>query len=1222
MKRAANKAERLLQIEALLLEHPEGLTQAEIARRVGVNRSTVHRYLPDLDRFCVYETPDGKLAIDRDHYLTNVRLTLHEAMAFHLAARLMATRTDKHNPHAASALRKLGLSLEKLAPLISDHLAASADVMDDQARRHDPVYMEALETLTRAWSLGRKVSLKHQMADQRVFTYTFAPYFIEPYAVGRTTHVIGWREPPDALRTFKIERIKAITILEEAYTIPADFAPRDLLADAWGIWYTEEEPVQVVLRFHPRVAHRVRETQWHRSEQVEEQPDGGLIWRAAVAEPQEMLPWIRGWGGDVEVLAPEGLREGLMAEVRKLALLYDVGNVQPPPLYQRLWAKTDRKTGQTHPLICHMIDVAAVTLTMWRDVLTDSIRGQFANALQLDEDEAARLIAFWGGLHDLGKATPNFQRKYAPAKAELTEAGLLFPKAYGRESFYHGTGSAVLLPEFLAAHSGLGRRWSRRIGSAVGGHHGAWPIPRDIVRLGSSRLGDEQWVTARRGLVDALTRILDPPKVRSLELAVDDRNALLTLLSGLISVADWIGSMQRYFPFVEAPVDEEQYAARAAGQARAALAELNWTGWKPPTDEVSFAELVDLPHPRPMQSAAIALSEQLNRPSLVIIEAPTGVGKTEAALYLADHFAHTLQQRGVYVAMPTMATSNQMFGRVWEVLSRRYPEMTVEPLLVHSQARWSRAEPPPEVTISDQDLRDTDQEIQSMAWFLPRKRSLLAPFGVGTVDQTFLSVLQTRHFFVRLFGLSHKTVIFDEVHAYDTYMSALFQRLLGWLRAVGASVVILSATLPEGTRRDLLRAYAAVSEDDLPASTYPAITWAMEDEVGVVPTEGPEDRTVALAWIDRSPRTIVERLAERLTEGGCAAVICNTVGRSQEVYRALRDAGIVAEEDLILFHARFPPAWRDEIERDVLSRFGKRGNRPHKAIVVATQVIEQSLDLDFDLMVSDLAPVDLLIQRCGRMHRHERQTRPERLSCRRLIIAGPNCSDGDFDVGADDWIYDRYVLLRSYLTLQGRSSIVLPQETETLIQSVYGEDEGADDDGSSSASAAALAEARQDMERRRDEEIDEALKRLIPRSQSQRLLEERNLMLEEDSPEMHRTFQALTRLGPPSVPVVCLHQTEIGLKLEPSGSGPTVDLDQEPGADLTERIARHTLDVRHGAVFHNLVQQPVPSGWRDHPLLRDHRAVIFRDGLCPLPGTPYALRLCYEFGLEIEKEAS
>ena len=194
--------------------------------------------------------------------------------------------------------------------------------MDGEDRRRDPAYLEVLETLTRAWSDGRVAHVWHQMPDGQVYDYDFAPYFIEPYAVGQTTHVIGWREPPGAVRTFKLERIRRVELTGTPYDIPGDFDPRQVLADAWGIWYTEEEPVEVVLRFSPRVANRVRETQWHRSETVEQQPDGGLLWRARVAEPQEMLPWIRGWGADVEVVGPEEVRAKVAGEARTMAEAY------------------------------------------------------------------------------------------------------------------------------------------------------------------------------------------------------------------------------------------------------------------------------------------------------------------------------------------------------------------------------------------------------------------------------------------------------------------------------------------------------------------------------------------------------------------------------------------------------------------------------------------------------------------------------------------------------------------------------------------------------------------------------------------------------------------------------------------------------------------------------------------------------------------------------------
>lgn len=324
MLRVIVRSGRLRQIESLLLAHPAGLSKAEIARRMGVHRATIGRDIEALSlEVPIVESDDGRLSLNRDDYVTEVRLTIHESLALHLATRLLATRMDRFNPHAAAALRKLGEALRSFSPLVSHHLLMSADVMDSQAQRQDPVYLEVLETLTQAWSQGRKVHVWHRHEGGRVFEYDLAPYFIEPYAVGRTTHVIGWRVPPGAIRTLKLERIQRIALLaNEGYEIPEDFDPRRMLADAWGIWYSDDEPVEVVLRFHPRVAHRVRETQWHASEQVREETDGSVVWTAHVAEWREMLPWIRGWGENVEAVAPAVLRDTLVGEAKVMAEVY------------------------------------------------------------------------------------------------------------------------------------------------------------------------------------------------------------------------------------------------------------------------------------------------------------------------------------------------------------------------------------------------------------------------------------------------------------------------------------------------------------------------------------------------------------------------------------------------------------------------------------------------------------------------------------------------------------------------------------------------------------------------------------------------------------------------------------------------------------------------------------------------------------------------------------
>ena len=321
MSRAKNKAQRLLLIEKILLAYPEGLRPAEIARMLGVHRSTVGRYLPDLPD-TIYIDDDGRWKIDRSAYKVNLRLNLHEILAIHLAARMMATRTDKINPHAEGALTTIARAIESLTPSISHHIQRSARLMT-RGKRMNRKYLRNLENLTQAWADGRIVIVYHRhLKTGEIHRYRFAPYFIEPYPIGFSIHVIGWRQPPDAIRIFKLERIERTQLTNEKYEIPKNFDPTRLLRRSWGIWLSDQEPVDVVLRFAPGVVRRLKENRWHPAEKLEDQPDGSVIWRATLSDTTEILPWIRSWGPSVEVLAPEELRQQFIRESQALHALY------------------------------------------------------------------------------------------------------------------------------------------------------------------------------------------------------------------------------------------------------------------------------------------------------------------------------------------------------------------------------------------------------------------------------------------------------------------------------------------------------------------------------------------------------------------------------------------------------------------------------------------------------------------------------------------------------------------------------------------------------------------------------------------------------------------------------------------------------------------------------------------------------------------------------------
>ena len=715
---------------------------------------------------------------------------------------------------------------------------------------------------------------------------------------------------------------------------------------------------------------------------------------------------------------------------------------------QLLWAKSQRGDPQKiHLLMYHLLDSAAVGLGLWEKVLSASIKQDIAGYFNLKPDEMGRYLAYWIGLHDIGKASPAFQNQLArenPALVrQISDSGLTF------------SATLISAPHSLLSGKYLSQQdWiPKAVEIAVSGHHGKWNTDyRSSVH--SSAYGDGAWDAVRGELDSILQQVLgvstDPlPRLASSEI----QNIFTAWFSGLICVADWIASNEDYFPYVNTWMDPADYFRASYANAAVVLKKAGWMGWRAQGEKQTFAQMYAFKGwkgPRPIQQQTIDAFQQFDPqgPFVMIVEAPTGIGKTEIAMYLADQWLQRIGGSGIYIAMPSQATSNQIYQRSKEVLENRYEGQLVNLVLAHGQARWN--EDVNQVLVEEVGERNNDQGVVASEWFQNnRKRTLLTPFGVGTVDQVFLSILQTKHFFVRLFGLKNKVVIFDEVHAYDTYMNSLFHRLLTWLRAFGTSVIILSATLSDETRQEIIANYCGLPVGELSQDHhYPRVTLAS-------PSQGQSitllewhkaDREVRLNWA--SEEHLVDLLSERLSDGGCAAVICNTVGQSQAIYQQIKGQAIVDEKDLYLFHARYPFRWRQEIEEAVLEKFGvgatrENGQRPRKAIVVATQVIEQSLDLDFDLMVTELAPVDLVLQRAGRLHRHDRTGhRPEKLSSPEMVILDVERDESGLPlVGKREPFYRKSTLLRTYCQLREREELKVVANTSGLIEAVYGRDE-------------------------------------------------------------------------------------------------------------------------------------------------------------------------------------
>jgi CRISPR-associated endonuclease/helicase Cas3 len=846
-----------------------------------------------------------------------------------------------------------------------------------------------------------------------------------------------------------------------------------------------------------------------------------------------------------------------------------------------IWAKSGSPFG--HGLLAHMLDVAAVAERL---LLRESrqTRDWAAAAFGLSEPALPRWLAALVGLHDFGKAIPGFQGKWPAGQAADEQAGLSF-RTGALSVTRHDLASAALLRRVLSKRfSGAG--WIAAVTQALAAHHGYAPRATDILQAMPRNEGPA-WKDAREALFDAYWQTLAPPGEPSATLDLP----AAAWLAGLTSVCDWIGSNPTWFPPEERDETLVGHHRRALELAEAALDDIGWPHFacllKEPADtDRLISQTLGKPGvaARPLQRAADRLLAEVREPVLLIVEAPMGEGKTELAFLAQLRLQQAHGHRGMYVALPTQATGNAMFERTVAFLGAFAPGAHLDIQLAHGASMLNeRVHRLREV---DGSLREA---VAASTWFSQRKRPLLSPYGVGTVDQALFATLNVKHHFVRIWGLANRVVVLDEIHAYDTYTSGLIDALLRWLKALNCSVVLMSATLPDARRRALMNVWGASESPDI---AYPRVLLLQGDRAIGEHVRCRALEPIRVSGVAEDVRDLAKSALSALDAGGCGAIVVNTVQRAQELYLLLKGC-VPGDAELLLFHARYPADERSRIEQAVLQRFGRdaRAGRPKRALLVATQVVEQSLDVDFDFMLSDLAPIDLLLQRAGRLHRHERE-RPEGHREPRLVVAGL-LPDREPELKQSKWgfVYHPYVLYRTWAVARHNSTWHLPADIDRLVQAVYG------------GEAAEL-----DVPEGFVRQLDVALGSHLAELQRQRQLA-RNVAIDAraepqnayaDKPRANEEgdgdgIRVTTRLGDDSVSVVPILEDASGWRLLPEDE--PFDPALEIADELAHRIVRRQVRLSRKDVLQALAAVPLPGGFEAHPLLRNLRPLRLRDGV-------------------------
>lgn len=726
-----------------------------------------------------------------------------------------------------------------------------------------------------------------------------------------------------------------------------------------------------------------------------------------------------------------------------------------------LWAKKRSEDGRQHwlPLIIHLLDTKKTINWLFNNWLSRSQKRLLMSSFS--EKEIQNLVKFLGFSHDLGKATAAFQSKKSYEHDDSLDLDLrqrLLRSGFTQiEDLYlasakespHALAGEALLEDFGGPAS---------IGAIIGGHHGkpATEAPDEQLDVYSANFWQSDndpmiqapWKNVQRELFEYGLAISEYQDAKDIPEVTQPQ---AVILDGLLIMADWLASSEYLdfqqtkplFPLIS--LDQSCHDISLKERFRSALE--NWSvddEWEPSRVELDTAyEARWKFKPRSVQRI---MSQEISKaidPGMVIIEAPMGIGKTEIALLAAEQLAYITGSDGLFMGLPTQATSDAMFNRVseWLAFLAKIQSGNFVIKLMHSKAQFNQKyrELPNASGVYDE---YKSGEVVINGWF-SGKKSILAKFTVGTIDNLLLMGLKQKHLFLRHLGFSGKVVVVDEVHAYDAYMNQYLYKALEWLGAYHVPVIILSATLPKAKRNELLTSYLKgkygktykkqlkAPEGWSDVQAYPLLSVLDGPEIHQItsfPDAGKQATTsLQVQRLQLLDEEVISHVVDKLQSGGIAGVIVNTVKRAQALAQL-----VPTDIQLMVLHSAFLAPYRSVQETRLQNAIGKKAHRPAKMIVIGTQVLEQSLDIDFDVLYTDIAPMDLILQRAGRLHRHQVE-RPQALQVPQVFvmgIEGPNAyGDGN------ESVYGKYLLMKTDHFL--KAEIILPTDISPLVQLVY-----------------------------------------------------------------------------------------------------------------------------------------------------------------------------------------